>query len=70
MRKHTKRRCSGKLRYRNEAEANLEIERAMKFRGETLRAYNCYICGNLHLTSLSIEAYRKFRPKTKNKETV
>ena len=48
---HRKSACTGKLRYRTMEEAEMEMERAQKFRGETLRAYACSLCGAIHLTS-------------------
>lgn len=43
--------CTGKLHYNTLDEAEQEIDRAKTFRGETLRAYLCSLCGSFHLTS-------------------
>ncbi len=48
---HGKDSCKSKLHYPTMAQAELEIERARTYRGETLRAYACGKCGKIHLTS-------------------
>jgi len=57
--KHAKSQCSGKARYRDVNQAQFEIDRAKQFRSETLRAYICHRCGAVHLTSMSLQEYRK-----------
>ena len=56
--RHRKDSCAGKLRYSTLDEAEIEIERAETYRGETLRAYLCERCENYHLTSWVVERLR------------
>lgn len=48
---HVKDGCHGKLRYDTMDQAQYEIDRALDFRGETLRAYECRKCEKIHLSS-------------------
>lgn len=54
--------CKKKLRYKSLKEAQFEIDRALTYRGEELRVYECG--DHLHLTAMTEEEFERWIKKS------